>query len=87
MSPPDDTSNIDPQKALGNAVRTLRGELDLSQAELAERSDLSPAWIAQVESGTLDPTWGDMRRLAGGLQISLERLSELAEEFEEGSAL
>ncbi len=29
-----------------------------------------------------DPSWGDMRRIARALDVSLEMLSELAEEYE-----
>lgn len=83
LKPLEDTS-IDPQKALGSAVRSLRNGQGLSQQDLAERTGLSPSWLAEVESGKHDPTWADMRRLAEGLEVSLEKLSELTEELEEG---
>jgi transcriptional regulator with XRE-family HTH domain len=86
MEPQEDKSSVDPQKALGDAVRALRKELGLSQQDLAERAGLPPSWLAHLESGRHDPTWGDMRRLAAGLEVSLEKLSELAEELEGGQA-
>lgn len=49
---------------------------------LAERAELPPSLIADLESGRSDPAWGDMRMLAVALGVSLEALAELAEEFE-----
>ena len=73
----------DPQKGLGEAVRQLRREAGMSQTDLAERVGMSASWISRIESGQYDPSWGNMRRVAGGLGISLETLSEIAEDFEE----
>jgi transcriptional regulator with XRE-family HTH domain len=64
------------------AVHELRRKAGLSQAALAERADLRPLTIARIESGTGDPTWGDMRRIARALGVSMEALSELAEQHE-----
>ncbi len=72
----------EPQSGLGRAVRALREEAGIDQATLAERADLPEALILEVESGGADPLWGDVRRIALALDVSLERLSELAEEFE-----
>lgn len=72
----------EPQSGLGKAVRSLREEAGIDQATLAERAELPTSLIAELESGRSDPTWGDMRKVAGALGVSLEALSELAEEFE-----
>lgn len=76
-----------PQKGLGRALRHLREEATLSRQDLAERAGLSASWLSRVESGEEDPPWGDMRRVASGLGVSLEQLAELAEQFEEGDLL
>jgi transcriptional regulator with XRE-family HTH domain len=73
----------EPQSGLGKAVRSLREEAGIDQATLAERTGLSLALIAEIESGRSDPTWGDMRKVAKALGVTLEALSELAEEFED----
>jgi len=73
----------DPQKGLGEAVRQLRREAGMSQRDLAQRVGISASWISRIESGQYDPSWGNMRRVAEGLGISLETLSEIAEDFEE----
>jgi transcriptional regulator with XRE-family HTH domain len=72
----------EPQSGLGLAVRAIRREAGVDQATLAERAELPPSLIAEIESERSDPTWGDMRKVAAALGVSLERLSELAEEFE-----
>jgi len=72
----------EPQSGLGRAVRSLREEAGIDQAVLAARAELSPSLIAEIESGRSDPTWGDVRRVAQALGVSLEALSELAEELE-----
>jgi transcriptional regulator with XRE-family HTH domain len=63
-------------------VQELRRRAKLSQAALAERADLPPSLLAEIESGKRDPKWGDVRRIAEVLDVSLEALSELAEEHE-----
>jgi transcriptional regulator with XRE-family HTH domain len=77
----------EPQKGLGEAVRRLREEADLTPEALAERAGLPAAEVAKIETGEDDPVWGDMRRVAAGLGVSMERLAELAEELEEDGLL
>jgi transcriptional regulator with XRE-family HTH domain len=72
----------DPQLGLGKAIRTLRKESQLSQETLGERADIHPTWISHIESGRINPTWGNVRRIAGGLKVPLEQLAALAEDYE-----
>jgi transcriptional regulator with XRE-family HTH domain len=72
----------DPQIGLGTAIRTLRDDADMSQEALGERSEIHPTWISHIESGRINPTWGNVRRIASGLGIELSRLAELAEKYE-----
>jgi transcriptional regulator with XRE-family HTH domain len=76
----------EPQRGLGKAVRSLREKAGIDQAALAERAELPASLIAEIESGQSDPLWGDMRKLAEALGVTLENLSELAEECENGPA-
>jgi transcriptional regulator with XRE-family HTH domain len=69
--------------ALGAAIRTLRDRAGLSGDELAERAEVDPPLLAEVEAGRRQPTWGDLRRIAHGLQTPLEKLFELAERLED----
>lgn len=72
-----------PQLGLGRAVGFLREQAGLSQDLLAERADVSASWLSQIENGHCDPIWGDMRRIASELKVSMVSLAEMAEDFEE----
>jgi len=70
--------------ALARATCKLREEAELSQAALARKAGLTAPSIGEVDSGEHEPTYGTMRRLALGLDISLPTLVKAIEEAEEG---
>lgn len=72
----------DPQIGLSKAIRQLRKEIHLSQEALGLAADLHPTWISHLESGRVNPTWGNARRIAYGLKVSLPQLAALAEDWE-----
>ncbi|MDQ2629703.1 MAG: helix-turn-helix domain-containing protein [Actinomycetota bacterium] len=72
----------DPQIGLGKAIRQLRTEAGLSQETLGHRADIHPTWISHIESGRINPTWGNVRRIAKGLKVPLAELADLAENLE-----
>ena len=72
----------DPQIGLAKAIRQLRREGRLSQEALGLLVDIHPTWISHMESGRVNPTWGNVRRIAKGLQVSLAELAALAEDLE-----
>jgi transcriptional regulator with XRE-family HTH domain len=72
----------DPQIGLGKAIRQLRNEAKLSQETLGQRADIHATWISHIESGRINPTWGNVRRIARGLGVDLEELAGLAEKLE-----
>jgi transcriptional regulator with XRE-family HTH domain len=72
----------DPQIGLGKAIRQLRTESQLSQETLGHRADIHPTWISHIESGRINPTWGNVRRIAKGLKVPLAELADLAEDLE-----
>lgn len=57
-------------------------EIQLSQEALGHRADIHPTWISHIESGRVNPTWGNVRRIATGLRVSLPVLAALAEDLE-----
>ena len=71
----------DPQIGLSKAIRQLRKEFHLSQEALGLRADIHPTWISHIESGRVNPTWGNVRRIAKGLRVPLPVLAALAEEL------
>jgi len=72
----------DPQIGLGMAIRQFRHEAKLSQEALGEKAEIHPTWISHIESGRINPTWGNVRRIAAGLEVRLARLAERAEKLE-----
>jgi transcriptional regulator with XRE-family HTH domain len=64
------------QRALAQAIRSLRLRFGLSQAELGRRSNIHVTWINRIEQGNIDPTFGNVRRIAAGLGVSLVDLAE-----------
>jgi transcriptional regulator with XRE-family HTH domain len=55
--------------ALGQTVRRLRRQADLTQEELAERSGLSANYVGEIERGECNPSVLVMFALAEGLTI------------------
>jgi transcriptional regulator with XRE-family HTH domain len=72
----------EPQIGLGKAIRQRRQEIHLSQEALGLRVEIHPTWISHLESGRVNPTWGNVRRIAHGLRVTLPELAELAERLE-----
>jgi len=62
---------IAPYEALARIVIRRRGQLDLSQAELAKRMGTSHSAISRIESGRHPTTVQTLRRLADALETHL----------------
>lgn len=74
---------IEPQPALGRAIRRLRKERDLSQEELGHLAEIHPTWISHIESGRTNPAWGTVRRIAQVFEVRLSEIVLLAERLAE----
>jgi transcriptional regulator with XRE-family HTH domain len=70
------------QAALGLAVKARRQELDVTQEQLANDTDLHQRWISNVETGKRNPSYGSLRRLAAGLDLTTSQLIARAEALE-----
>ncbi len=70
------------QHALGLAVKARRQELELTQEQLANDTDLHQRWISNVETGKRNPSYGSLRRLAAGLDLTASELIARAEQIE-----
>ena len=68
---PDDQKPSEIFKDRLRAARELRG---LNQAELAGRAKLPPSSIAHFESGSRKPSFDNLKRLAGVLDVSTDYL-------------
>jgi predicted transcriptional regulator len=54
----------------------------MTQASLGKAAQLHPTWICHIEAGRVNPTYGNVRRLAYALSVSLQELAELAQHHE-----
>jgi transcriptional regulator with XRE-family HTH domain len=72
------------QAALGLAVKARREELGLTQEQLDNNTNLHQRWISNVETGKRNPSYGSLRRLAAGLDLSASELLARAEQIEAG---
>jgi transcriptional regulator with XRE-family HTH domain len=70
------------QIALGAAVKARREELELTQEQLALRSELHQRWISNVETGKRNPSYASLRRLAAALDLTTSELIARAEQTE-----
>jgi transcriptional regulator with XRE-family HTH domain len=75
-------------RGLGLAGERLRREQELSREEVAERGDLPAAVVGDIEAAEIDqePRWGDLRRVAKGLDVELDYLIRLSYEMAPGPA-
>jgi transcriptional regulator with XRE-family HTH domain len=73
----------DPQPGLGLAARRIRKRQRMTQDTLGKRAELHPTWISNIECGKVNPTWGNSRRLAYALGVTVRYLAALAEEMED----
>ena len=67
-----------PQR-FGKHIRSLREARELTQENLAERSNVSVDAVARVESGRMVPSLTTLSKLADGLDLSLASLFETFE--------
>ena len=66
-------------KALASEVRRSRGDLGLSQEELADRANLHRNYIGMIERAERAPTLVAMEGVARGLKLRLSELIARAE--------
>jgi transcriptional regulator with XRE-family HTH domain len=67
-------SEQDIKYRFGKAIRRRRRELDLSQEELAERSELHRTYISSIERGQRNPSLENIEKIAQALRISISDL-------------
>jgi CheY-like chemotaxis protein len=63
---------------LGNAIKSTRSALGISQEELAARAGLHRTYVSDVERGARNPSLESVDKLARALELSLPMLLERA---------
>jgi|GEM_PF-1693958 len=58
----------------------------MTQVALGSKAGIHPTWLSHIESGRINPTWANVRRIAGGLEIALGDLADAAQR-NEGDAI
>jgi transcriptional regulator with XRE-family HTH domain len=56
---------------LGQAIRRLRWDRNLSIEDLAHAADVHPTYLGRIERGGASPTWGKITNLARALGVPL----------------
>ena len=59
---------------LGERVRELRRSLGWTLEEAAGRAGLARSTLSKIENGQMSPTYEALKKLAGGLAISVPQL-------------
>ena len=60
--------------ALGARIKSLRNERGLQQLQLAEKADLTPSMVSQIESGRLTPSLHTLGKVAVALGVPIASL-------------
>jgi transcriptional regulator with XRE-family HTH domain len=61
---------------LGARIKSLRRERELQQRQLAEKAELTPSLVSQIESGRLTPSLNTLGRIAAALGVPIAALFE-----------
>jgi transcriptional regulator with XRE-family HTH domain len=66
-----------PLLLLGQAIRTQREQLGISQEKLAEQCGFDRTYISMLERGKRNPSLLNLLKLARGLKTSVSKLTEV----------
>lgn len=64
--------------SLGERIKALRLERELQQRQLAEKADLTPSMVSQIESGRLSPSLNTLGKIATALGVPIASLFDSA---------
>lgn len=66
-------------KRLGQRIRHLREQMELSQEVLSFRADLHRTYLSQLELGQRNPSYTTLLKLANALSINITDLLKIDE--------
>jgi transcriptional regulator with XRE-family HTH domain len=69
---------------LGQAVRRLREDRNLTIEGLAAASDTHWTYLSEIERGLANPTWDKLADIATALDVPLSELVQVAEAIDRG---
>lgn len=62
--------------SLGDKIRMMRSEKNMSLQELGEKAGVSPSYLSEIERGTVYPALNTLKRIATGLDVAASTLIE-----------
>lgn len=68
------TADEDTHVSIGDRLKQLRQETDLTLTVLARRSGISASTLSKIENGKVSPTFANLLKLAGAFGVPLARL-------------
>lgn len=69
-----DRSNQILTAAFGQVLRDIRGQIGLTQEDLAERADASVRFVSLLENGKRQPSLSALAALSAGLGVTMSEL-------------
>ena len=69
-------------ETIGNNIKVLRGELGMTQAQLAERVGVARVSIVSIELGRFIPTIETALRISKTLDVPIEQIFWLKDDVE-----
>ena len=73
------------EKALGNRIRAIRRQHDLSVTDLASAAGISNGMLSKIENGGISPSLATLQAISGVLQVPLSSLFASFEERQDCS--
>jgi transcriptional regulator with XRE-family HTH domain len=67
-------------KRVGFRIQQIRKSQNLTQAKLAEKTDLSENFIGSIERGTRTPSLGVLEKISQALRVKMKDLFDFPEE-------
>jgi len=67
-------------KRVGFRIQQIRKSQNLTQAKLAEKTDLSENFIGSIERGTRNPSFGVLEKISQALRVEMKDLFDFPEE-------
>ena len=64
--------------SLGERIKSLRLERELQQRQLAEKAEMTPSMVSQIESGRLTPSLHTLGKIAAALGVPIATLFDQA---------
>jgi transcriptional regulator with XRE-family HTH domain len=63
---------------IGKAIKLCRTQKNMRQIELADKADISVAYLSLIEQGKRDPSFSTLESIAKGLNVPISILTFLA---------